>query len=193
MIKTAGANVTPREVEVALETLPEVARRTWSACPMPSAARTSPPRSCWSRGAALDADDAARAAATSELAAYKVPRCCLLRGRADLPFTDSGKIDKQRLAVMLAERLRLARRSPMKLHPGSVSLLAAVLLAGTGSAVARAEEEEGEDARESTQERSRRQGPHRRRKREQGLARVHADPRRRRSRRDQRRQGPAHV
>ena len=37
-----------------------------------------------------------------ELAAYKVPRLRLLRGAGQLPFTDTGKIDKRRLRALLA-------------------------------------------------------------------------------------------
>ena len=44
----------------------------------------------------------------AELSAYKVPRHCFFYRDGELPFTDSGKIDKKRLAVLLAERIASA-------------------------------------------------------------------------------------
>ena len=41
----------------------------------------------------------------SELSAYKVPRHYFFCAKAELPFTDSGKIDKRRLTALLAERI----------------------------------------------------------------------------------------
>ena len=40
-----------------------------------------------------------------EISAYKLPRHYFFYAKADLPFTDSGKIDKRKLAGMLAERI----------------------------------------------------------------------------------------
>ena len=48
--------------------------------------------------------DAIRSRLRAELSAYKVPRHLFLYRSEDLPFTDSGKIDKHRLAQLLAER-----------------------------------------------------------------------------------------
>ena len=42
----------------------------------------------------------------NELSAYKVPRHIFFAAKADLPFTDSGKIDKRRLGDQLADRIR---------------------------------------------------------------------------------------
>ena len=56
------------------------------------------------RGAQLDADTA-RARLREQLSSYKVPRDWWFAAKEELPFTDSGKIDKKRLAALFAERL----------------------------------------------------------------------------------------
>ena len=55
-------------------------------------------------GAQLDAL-ACRERLSKDLSAYKVPRHVFFTAKEELPFTDSGKIDKRRLAALLAERL----------------------------------------------------------------------------------------
>ena len=55
-------------------------------------------------GSAL-AEEVLRRRLRADLAAYKVPRHVLFAARAELSFTDSGKIDKRRLAALLAARL----------------------------------------------------------------------------------------
>jgi acyl-CoA synthetase (AMP-forming)/AMP-acid ligase II len=86
VIKSSGMNVTPREVEAALEEQPEVA---------PVALNP---------GASLDATTA-RERLRTELAAYKVPRhVAVFAGQADLPLLDSGKVDRRRLAQILGDR-----------------------------------------------------------------------------------------
>jgi acyl-CoA synthetase (AMP-forming)/AMP-acid ligase II len=102
MIKTAGANVTPREVEVAIETFPEVASAFVVGLPDPVRGQSVAAAVVLKRGAALDAD-AARARLREELSAYKVPRRWLFAAKDALPFTDSGKIDKRRLAALFPE------------------------------------------------------------------------------------------
>ena len=41
-----------------------------------------------------------------EISAYKVPRHIFFERETDLPFTDTGKIDKRRLSLLLVERLQ---------------------------------------------------------------------------------------
>ena len=54
----------------------------------------------------LDVAKAARwARVKQELSAYKVPRHIVIYGAGALPFTDTGKIDKRRLAEDLAVRI----------------------------------------------------------------------------------------
>jgi acyl-CoA synthetase (AMP-forming)/AMP-acid ligase II len=105
MIKTAGANVTPREVEVALEALPEVALAFVVGLPDPVRGQNVAAAIVLKRGAALDADTA-RARLREQLSSYKVPREFWFAAKDELPFTDSGKIDKKRLTALYAQRLR---------------------------------------------------------------------------------------
>ena len=50
--------------------------------------------------------DALRERLRTELSAYKVPRHVFFYRDGELPFTDSGKIDKRKLAPLLEERVR---------------------------------------------------------------------------------------
>ena len=102
-----GANVTPSEVEQVLVSYPEVkeayvvgvedAERGQSV----EAAVVLEPR------AVLDGD-ALPARVRGDLSAYKVPRHVFVHASGTLPFTDTGKIDKRKLAALIANRL--ARR-----------------------------------------------------------------------------------
>jgi acyl-CoA synthetase (AMP-forming)/AMP-acid ligase II len=104
MIKTAGANVTPREVEVVIETFPEVVSAFVVGLPDPVRGQNVAAAIVLKRGAALDADTA-RARLRDQLSSYKVPRVWWFAEKEELPFTDSGKIDKKRLAALFAERV----------------------------------------------------------------------------------------
>ena len=55
-------------------------------------------------GARADAEGL-RAALKEELSAYKVPRHWFFDGDGELPFTDSGKIDRKRLGALLSARI----------------------------------------------------------------------------------------
>ena len=104
MIKTAGANVTPREVEVVIESLPEVVLAFVVGLPDPVRGQNVAAAVVLKRGAQLDADTA-RARLREQLSSYKVPRDWWFAAKEELPFTDSGKIDKKRLAALFAARL----------------------------------------------------------------------------------------
>ncbi len=103
MIKTAGANVTPREVEVVIETFPEVVSAFVVGLPDPERGQNVAAVVVLKPGAALDAD-AAHARLREQLSSYKLPRQWLFAAKEELPFTDSGKIDKKKLAALLAGR-----------------------------------------------------------------------------------------
>jgi acyl-CoA synthetase (AMP-forming)/AMP-acid ligase II len=105
MIKTAGANVSPREVEVAIEALPEVQAAFVVGVPDPVRGQDVAAAVVLDAGRTLDAVSL-RERLRGELSAYKVPRHVFFAPRSELPFTDSGKIDKRRLAQQLAERIR---------------------------------------------------------------------------------------
>ncbi len=104
MIKTGGANVTPAEVETVLAGYPEV--KAAHVVGLPDADRGQVVAAAVVLEQGVEAEpDALRARIKGDLSAYKVPRHLWVLGDADLPFTDSGKIDKQRLAADLAARL----------------------------------------------------------------------------------------
>ena len=102
MVKTpGGANVTPSEVEAALLRIDGVLEAYVTGVAAPGGelvAAAVVPRS----GAAGDAD-AVRAALRTDLSAYKLPSIVWLCTKDDLPFFDSGKIDKAALAQRLAK------------------------------------------------------------------------------------------
>jgi acyl-CoA synthetase (AMP-forming)/AMP-acid ligase II len=104
MIKTAGANVTPREVEVSIESFPEVTSAFVVGLPDPDRGQNVAAAVVLKRDASLDADTA-RARLREQLSSYKVPRTWWFAAKEELPFTDSGKIDKKRLAALIAERI----------------------------------------------------------------------------------------
>ncbi len=107
MIKTAGANVTPREVEIVLEAQPEVRSGFVVGVPDPARGQNVAAAVILKAGRELPWD-ALRERLRAELSAYKVPRHCFFFRDGELPFTDSGKIDKQKLSALLAERIARA-------------------------------------------------------------------------------------
>ena len=107
MIKTAGANVTPREVEIVLESQREVRSAFVVGVPDPVRGQNVAAAVILKAGSPLRWEEL-RGRLRAELSAYKVPRHCFFYGDGELPFTDSGKIDKRKLAVLLAERIARA-------------------------------------------------------------------------------------
>lgn len=104
MIKTGGANVTPREVEISIDALPGVQSSFVVGIPHPTRGQNVAAAVVPAEGAAPDAA-ALRALLRDELAAYKLPKHLFFFHRDELPFTDSGKIDRKKLTVLLAERV----------------------------------------------------------------------------------------
>jgi acyl-CoA synthetase (AMP-forming)/AMP-acid ligase II len=103
-IKTAGANVTPREVELVLESLDEV--KEAHVVGIPDSARGE----IVVAAVVLKAERSAqpedlRRYAKDALAAFKVPKHIFLCEKAELPETATGKIRKDRLRDQLAERV----------------------------------------------------------------------------------------
>jgi acyl-CoA synthetase (AMP-forming)/AMP-acid ligase II len=105
MIKTAGANVAPREVEIALEALPEVKLAAVVGVPDPVRGQLVVAAVVAEPGQQVD-PDAVRARLRDELSAYKVPRHLFVLGHDEVPLTDSGKVHKQRLLELLEPRVR---------------------------------------------------------------------------------------
>ena len=104
MIKTAGANVTPREVEVALEEQPGVSAAYVVGVAHPDRGQNVAAAIVPKRGAEPTSEGVG-AALRKVLSAYKVPRHYFFYASEDLPFTDSGKIQKNVLADRLAARI----------------------------------------------------------------------------------------
>ena len=105
MIKTAGANVTPSEVEEAMASLPQIKHAYVVGVPHPDRGQSV------AAAVVLEADDDTsvpllKKAIKAQLAAYKVPKhLYVYADNSRLPFTDSGKIDKRRLEKFLAARI----------------------------------------------------------------------------------------
>ena len=105
MIKTAGANVAPREVEIALEALPEVKLAAVVGVPDPVRGQLVVAAVVAEPGQQID-PDAVRARLRDELSAYKVPRHLFVLRHDEIPLTDSGKVHKKRLLELLEPRVR---------------------------------------------------------------------------------------
>jgi acyl-CoA synthetase (AMP-forming)/AMP-acid ligase II len=103
LIKSAGMNITPRDVELVLESFPEVVLAFVSGIPAGERGEDVVAAVALTPGATLDEDEARRRV-KSELASYKVPRRILVFGsQAELPWLDSGKVDRRRLTTVLHE------------------------------------------------------------------------------------------
>jgi acyl-CoA synthetase (AMP-forming)/AMP-acid ligase II len=104
LVKSSGMNVTPREVELVLESFPEVVLAFVAGIDHPDRGQDVVAAVALSPGASLDEDEARRRV-RDEIASYKVPRRILvLQGPGELPMLDSGKVDRRRLTAMLDER-----------------------------------------------------------------------------------------
>jgi acyl-CoA synthetase (AMP-forming)/AMP-acid ligase II len=104
MIKTGGANVTPREVEIVMDEMDEVQSSFVVGVPHPVRGQNVAAAVVLNEGVKLTADEL-RKRLREELSAYKVPRHFFFFDRDELPFTDSGKMPKKILTAMLTERL----------------------------------------------------------------------------------------
>ncbi|MBW2229631.1 MAG: acyl--CoA ligase [Deltaproteobacteria bacterium] len=100
MIKTAGANVTPSEVEQVLIAYPEVKEAYVVGVDDPVRGQNVEAAVVLELDQAVDGETL-RARIKKELSAYKVPRHIFIYPSGSLPFTDSGKIDKRKLVAML--------------------------------------------------------------------------------------------
>jgi acyl-CoA synthetase (AMP-forming)/AMP-acid ligase II len=103
MIKSRGANVSPREVELALEGLPGVQHALVMGLPHPTMEEEVAAVVVPAPGVTLDAGDLERMA-REQLSSYKVPtRWELLAEEGDVPWLASGKPDKLALRARLLE------------------------------------------------------------------------------------------
>jgi acyl-CoA synthetase (AMP-forming)/AMP-acid ligase II len=104
MIKTGGANVAPRELELLLAAMPEILSAHVVGVPHRERGENVAVAVVLREGAALDAATLL-ARLRTEVSAYKLPRHVLFVTSADIPMTDSGKLDRRKLRDALAKRL----------------------------------------------------------------------------------------
>ena len=102
LIKTGGANVAPREVEIVIDEMTEVQGSHVVGLPHPDRGQEVAAAVILEEGQALDADTL-RARLKKQLSAYKVPGKVFYCNKDEIPFTDSGKVDKRRLVTYLAD------------------------------------------------------------------------------------------
>ena len=105
VIKAAGTNVAPREVELAIELQPDVMHAFVVGVPAAEGRGEAVAAAVVAkRGARISAEDL-RARLRTEMAAYKVPRhVAVFSEQGELPWLESGKIDLQALRRLLADR-----------------------------------------------------------------------------------------
>ncbi len=103
MIKTGGANVSPREVEQVLIAQPEVEEAYVVGLPDRDRGQLVAAAVVARERASVDLEEL-RLRVKRELSAYKVPRRLVVMRREDLPMTSSGKVDKRRLVDVIRSR-----------------------------------------------------------------------------------------
>lgn len=107
-IKSSGMNITPRDVELVLEAMPEVVMAYVTGLDHPDRGQDVVAAIALRPGETLDEHEA-RTRLKDAIASYKVPRrIAVFADQTELPWLDSGKIDRRRLAAILDERYREA-------------------------------------------------------------------------------------
>ena len=107
VIKAAGANVAPREVELAVERHPDVTHAFVTGVPAADGRGEAVAVAVVPTPGADVSPEGLRAWLRGELSAYKVPRhVAVFTDRDDLPWLESGKIDLQVLRRLLADQFR---------------------------------------------------------------------------------------
>ena len=104
MIKTGGANVAPRELELVMAAMPEILSAHAVGVPHKERGENVAVAVVLREGAALDAATL-HARLKEELSAYKLPRYTFFVTSAEIPMTDSGKLDRRKLRDALAKRV----------------------------------------------------------------------------------------
>ncbi|MBU6317007.1 MAG: acyl--CoA ligase [Acidobacteria bacterium] len=112
LIKTSGMNVTPREVEEVLESMDEVVMAFVTGIDHPDRGQDVVAAIALRPGERLEEDEA-RARAKEELASYKVPRrIAVFADQTELPWLDSGKVDRRALTALLGQRFGAPSEQP---------------------------------------------------------------------------------
>jgi acyl-CoA synthetase (AMP-forming)/AMP-acid ligase II len=103
LIKSAGMNITPRDVELVLEAMPEVAMAFVAGVPAGDRGEDVAAAIALRPGETLDEDEV-RSRVKEEIASYKAPRhVAVFASQTELPWLDSGKVDRRRLTAVLHE------------------------------------------------------------------------------------------
>ena len=100
MIKTAGSNVSPAEVESVLDAMPEVLHSFVVALPHPVRGQVVAAAVVPSHGARLSVETIV-AHARRRLSTFKVPTVIRLLAENELPMLPTGKVDRQELVRVL--------------------------------------------------------------------------------------------
>jgi acyl-CoA synthetase (AMP-forming)/AMP-acid ligase II len=103
MIKTGGANVAPREVELAVESLAGVQAAFVVGIPDHDRGQLVGCLVCPEAGCDVDVD-AIRQQLVTRLSSFKVPRRMLVLPYDDAPWLPSGKVNKARVVELLTDR-----------------------------------------------------------------------------------------
>ena len=103
LIKSGGMNITPRDVELALEMHPDVVLAFVCGVPAGTRGEDVVAAVALSPGGAVD-EDALRGFVKEEISSYKVPKRISLLSQAELPMLDSGKVDRRALTASLIEQ-----------------------------------------------------------------------------------------
>jgi acyl-CoA synthetase (AMP-forming)/AMP-acid ligase II len=103
MIKTSGSNVAPREVELLLESFPEVGLAVVVGLPDAERGEVVAAALVPAGGATIDSIETLRRVG-DELSNYKVPRRVLVLGEGEMPYLPNGKPDRLTVRDLLAER-----------------------------------------------------------------------------------------
>ena len=103
MIKTSGSNVAPREVELLLESFPEVSLAVVVGLPDADRGEVVAAAVVPAAGTRVDPIEMLRRAG-EELSNYKVPRRVLVLAEGETPYLANGKPDRLALRQLLADR-----------------------------------------------------------------------------------------
>ena len=101
LIKTAGSNVSPAEVESVLDSMPDVLHSFVVALPHPVRGQVVAAAVVPSHGARLSVESVV-AHARRNLSTFKVPTVIRLLAEEDLPMLPTGKVDRQGLVRVLS-------------------------------------------------------------------------------------------
>ena len=103
-IKSSGMNITPREVELVIEEQPAVMHAFVMGVPHPERGEDVAAAVVTRPGHEIDPDDL-RERIRAEMSSYKVPRhYAMFASPQELPWLESGKIDRRALQQTLIER-----------------------------------------------------------------------------------------